>query len=199
MERDADAARGMLAITPRANPRRARVALIAALLGALAPSTACAGEAMMFGGMSTTDLRQYGVGWRFGDWKTFERGGNWRYGIGSELTLGYWRGIEGGAVDNELWDAGFTNTLRMTRISGGTPRPYFEGGLGMHVLSGVKINLDRDLGIAFQFGEFIGVGMRFGEDERHSLAFRLMHESNANIDKPNNGISAGLLVFTTAF
>jgi hypothetical protein len=179
--------------------RRFKAALVAVVLGALTPGDASAGEAMLFGGLSTTDLRQYGVGWRFDDWKTFERGGNWRYTIGSEATFAYWRGIEGGAVDKELYDLGYTNTIRMTRISGGTPRPYLEGGLGVHVLSGVKINLDRDLGIAFQFGEFIGAGMRFGENERYSLAFRLAHESNANIDKPNNGLSIGLLVFTADF
>ena len=176
--------------------RRFKAALLTVALGALSPGTASAGGPILFGGMSTTDLRQYGVGWRFDDWKSFDFGGNWRYTIAGELTYGYWRGIEGGAVDKELYDFGYTNTIRMTRVAGGTPRVYFEGGLGMHVLSGTRINLDRDLGIVFQFGEFVGVGMQFGERERYSLSFRMAHESNANIDKPNNGLSIGLLVFT---
>jgi hypothetical protein len=174
---------------------RLRTALGAALLCGLAPGAARAAGPLLIPGASTTDLQHYGIGWRFGDWQSWDRG-NWRYTVAGELTYGYWRGVEDGAVDDELHDVGHTTILRMARLSGGTPRPYFEVGLGMHVLSGVKINLDRDLGIAFQFGEMIGVGMLFGEREQYSLAFRMQHESNANLEKPNNGLGLGMIVFT---
>ena len=42
---------------------------------------------------------------------------------------------------------------------------------------------------AFQFGNHIGVGYRFGAKGSYDLGYRFQHLSNASIKRPNAGIN----------
>ncbi len=42
---------------------------------------------------------------------------------------------------------------------------------------------DRQLGTTFQFGEYLGVGVAFGERRQFAEALRLLHESNCGINR----------------
>ena len=68
-------------------------------------------------------------------------------------------------------------------------QPYLEAGIGVHLLSHVRINNDRDLSTAFQFGENAGAGIAFGENHRFELGVYVQHESNASIKEPNPGLT----------
>ncbi|WP_280151352.1 acyloxyacyl hydrolase [Piscinibacter sp. XHJ-5] len=45
----------------------------------------------------------------------------------------------------------------------------------------------RRLSTVFNFGDHVALGHRFGEQQRHELAFRIQHFSNAGLRKPNPG------------
>ncbi len=68
-------------------------------------------------------------------------------------------------------------------------QPYVEAGVGVHLLSHTRINNDRVLSTAFQFGENAGAGIAFGEHHRFEFGVYVQHESNARIKEPNNGLT----------
>jgi len=45
------------------------------------------------------------------------------------------------------------------------------------------------VGSAFQFGEHLGFGYRFGVTGAYDLGYRFQHISNGNIKDPNDGIN----------
>ena len=67
----------------------------------------------------------------------------------------------------------------------GTITPYMEAGIGFSGFSKTKMG-DRDLSTHFLFENRLGVGMKAGE--HWDLNFRYLHYSNADIEKPNDGI-----------
>jgi hypothetical protein len=68
-------------------------------------------------------------------------------------------------------------------------QPFVELGVGVHLLSHTRINNDRNLATAFQFGENAGTGIAFGEHRRFEFGVYVQHESNARIKQPNNGLT----------
>jgi lipid A 3-O-deacylase len=77
--------------------------------------------------------------------------------------------------------------------------PYVEGAIGFHLISPVRLEESRGFSTAFQFGDHIGAGARFGEHGRYDLGLRFQHLSNAGIKKPNNGINFTQLRFQVHF
>ena len=69
---------------------------------------------------------------------------------------------------------------------------YLEAGIGVHLLSHASIDA-RDLSTAFQFGEFAGIGVNFGEHSECGIGLRIQHLSNARIKQPNDGVTFGQL------
>ena len=68
--------------------------------------------------------------------------------------------------------------------------PYLEGGfIGLHLISPTFIYTGRKFGSAFQFGNHIGFGVRFGEHRQFDLGYRFQHMSNGGIKMPNQGIN----------
>lgn len=55
------------------------------------------------------------------------------------------------------------------------------------------------MGIAFQFGDHLGVGMIFGDRGQFDLGYRFQHVSNADIKKPNSGINIQQIRFAYLF
>ncbi len=104
-------------------------------------------------------------------------------------TRGYWdlaAGVWEGGVDT-IYDLGLTPVLRMER--GEYSSPYLEAGIGAHMLSSLHITPYRTFSSHLQFGDHIGVGLRFGYEDRVDIGLRLQHLSNAGLRNPNPGIN----------
>jgi len=115
-------------------------------------------------------------------------GNNWSWSLSWAGDVSYWRAE--GHVDSKrsLWEGGFTPIITLRHLNG-TPY-YLEGGIGVHLLSHVRID-ERDLSTAFQFGEMLGGGINFGDRRQYGVGVRVQHISNGGIKEPNNGITFG--------
>ena len=164
-----------------------RIAYIALALSALAgaPAHAVDGVSVVVGGGDGVDMGRVGVQW---DWKKrWFQGANWHLGGYWDAAIGYWhRGDVRPGEHDEIVDLGLTPVFRIqpNALAG----PYVEAGIGFHVLSHTSIG-DRRMSTAFQFGDHIGVGYRFGARGAFDLGYRLQHHSNASIKRPNPGIN----------
>jgi len=69
--------------------------------------------------------------------------------------------------------------------------PFVDVGIGINFLSHTSLQEVQQFGIALQFGEFVGTGLRFGQNGAYEIGVRLQHMSNANIKFPNDGITFG--------
>jgi len=117
---------------------------------------------------------------------------DWRLGGYWDASIGAWNG-----GPDTVWDYGFTPTFRYERAAGGSP--YVEAGIGVHYLSTVHVASTRDFSTRFQFGDHVGVGLRFGPGGRYDLGLRLQHLSNGGIREPNPGINFLQLRFQLHF
>jgi len=117
-----------------------------------------------------------------------------RLRLGLEASAGLWNphGSKG-----PLGDIGLTPILRVQ--GGGRSGPFGEIGVGMHLLSRTQISEEKSFSTAFQFGDRIAIGYRFGDAIDSELAFRLQHYSNAGIKEPNPGINFLLLQYSARF
>ena len=91
-----------------------------------------------------------------------------------------------------IWDVGFTPSVRFRGDVTSVGRPFADLGLGIHVLEDNTLGT-KSLGTSWEFGEFGGVGLLFGPRDDFGLSFRVMHESNAGIKDPNNGLTVYLV------
>jgi lipid A 3-O-deacylase len=103
--------------------------------------------------------------------------------------VSYWHAQQHPTEHGSLWDTGLTPFLRWLPASSYAVQPYVEAGVGIHVLSHTRINNDRNLSTAFQFGENAGAGIAFGEHLRYEFGVYIQHESNARIKEPNPGLT----------
>ena len=162
--------------------------ILTVLACASAPAHALEGMSLELGNGDGVDMGRVGVQW--GSWKApwrWAQGANWHLGGYFEGALGYWR--YGGATPSqhgELYELGLTPALRVQPNS--LRGPYVEAGLGIHLLSHSSIG-DTRMSTAFQFGNHIGVGYRFGAKGSYDLGYRFQHLSNASIKRPNAGIN----------
>jgi lipid A 3-O-deacylase len=113
------------------------------------------------------------------------------YGFDTRLVaqLAHWHAQVHPTDNGSLWDVGLTPMLRWLAPDIARVQPFVELGIGVHLLSHTRINNDRALGSAFQFGENVGGGLAFGEHHRFEVGVYLQHESNARIKQPNNGLT----------
>lgn len=114
-----------------------------------------------------------------------------RHSLSSFLTaqVAYWHGAEGPTPYGLLWDTSLTPMLRWTGPAVQTGHFFAEGGIGVHLLSATRINNHRTFSTLFQFGSLGGAGFTFGPAEEYELGIYVEHISNANIKKPNDGIT----------
>jgi lipid A 3-O-deacylase len=165
----------------------------ALLVGWLAAAMALAGSRAMAadglaveaGGGDGTDMGRIAVQW---DWnKRWFQGSEWHLGGYWDLGLGYWRRDDVLPGQNDdIAEIGFTPVFRFQR--NGLTGPYFEGGIGAHLLSRTSIG-DKRLSTRFQFGDHLGLGYRFGAKGAWDLGYRFQHLSNGGIKKPNDGVN----------
>jgi len=164
--------------------RRFISALLAMSALAAAPAHAIDGMSLELGSGDATNMGRVGVQW---DWKKrwFQMGG-WHLGGYFDLAAGYWhRDDTRPGEHDDLFDLGFTPVFRIqpNTLNG----PYIEAGIGVHLLSHTSIG-DRRMSTAFQFGDHLGAGYRFGASGL-DIGYRFQHLSNASIKRPNPGIN----------
>lgn len=147
---------------------------------ALAPSSAF----VQAGAASDAQMLIAGVTW---DW-------SWHKDLAIGRLSGYWEASFGrwnsdhGPEGGSAWvtQLGLTPVLRLYPGSWGG-RWFLEGGIGVNVLLPIYRSRSKRFSTAFNFGDHLAVGRRFGEGARHELALRLQHFSNAGIKQPNPG------------
>jgi hypothetical protein len=76
-------------------------------------------------------------------------------------------------------------------------RTYFEGGIGLYMLSHTINNDATHMSTSFEFGSHIGAGLRIGERREARVGIALQHLSNAGIKEPNSGVN--FLVVSASF
>lgn len=143
------------------------------------------GVALELGSGNATDMGRVGLQWNWN--KQWFKGDQWHVGGFWDLSLGHWHrdGVLPGQ-NNNITEIGLTPTLRLQSNDG--KGLYGELGIGFHLLSRTSLGHKR-FSTAFQFGDHLGVGYRFGTKGAFDLGLRYQHLSNASIKKPNNGIN----------
>lgn len=105
-----------------------------------------------------------------------------------EASLGRWSSELDDGQRSNAWvtQLGMTPVLRwQSRAWGG--RGFVELGIGANLLLPIYRSGDKSFSTAFNFGDHVAVGWRFGARQRHEVALRLEHFSNAGIRHPNPG------------
>lgn len=162
-----------------------RIALTMALLCAVAvtPAHAIDGFSFEIGTGEDADMARVGVQW---DWKKrWFQTANWHLGGYWDVAFGYWHTGDAGK-HGSLFDLGVTPVFRFQ--PNGLVGPYVEAAIGFHAISHTSIGGKR-FSTAFQFGDHIGAGYRFGAKGSYDLGYRFQHLSNGSIKRPNQGIN----------
>ncbi len=118
-----------------------------------------------------------------------------RIRLGLEASIGGWN--PHGANSKLMGDIGFTPIFRVQ--GAGSSGPFAEIGAGAHLLTRAHISDTKVFSSAFQFGDRVAVGYRFGDALDSELAVRFQHYSNAGIKEPNPGINYYLLQYSARF
>jgi hypothetical protein len=127
------------------------------------------------------DVRMWRAGLQWNWQRRWFRGGKAELGGYWDLSAGGWRN-----GDDTVYDLGLTPVFRYAGTARGSL--YVEAAIGFHLLSDLRIDENKLFSTSFQFGDHIGIGMRFGPRDRYDVGLRLQHLSNGGIRKPNPGI-----------
>jgi hypothetical protein len=125
--------------------------------------------------------------------------GDWQVGGFWEATAGIWQGRSGAGNNQKITDIGITPVFRLQQKNPSGISPYLEGAIGFHLISPTYIYANRQFGSAFQFGDHLGAGVRFGDHQQYDLSYRYQHLSNGGIKKPNQGINLNQIHFVYHF
>jgi hypothetical protein len=109
-------------------------------------------------------------------------GGYW------DLTLAQWRGTQFQNVSGRkqnITSIGITPVFRFQRDT--LKGPYAEAGIGIHYLSDLYNNNDRQLSTRFEFGDHLGIGYVFRNNL--DVGLKIQHFSNGGIKQPNGGVN----------
>ena len=169
---------------------------IGLLIGALlfgGSASAMDGVSVEFGNGDATDMTRAGLIWNWNrQWFTE---GEWHVTGFWEATIGTWRGHSNAGNNQDIADIGITPVFRFQKKNPSGMSPYLEGAIGFHLISKTFINADRKFSTAFQFGDHLGTGVRFGDRQQFDLGYRYQHLSNGSIKKPNQGINFNQIRF----
>jgi hypothetical protein len=116
----------------------------------------------------------------------------WSWSVRWAADVAYWWARNHRNSDNSLWEVGMTPIVELRRALASGASYFFEGGIGVHLLSHTRID-ERELSTAFQFGELVGTGVTFGDHGQYGFGMRLQHISNGRIKEPNCGVTFGEL------
>lgn len=121
--------------------------------------------------------------------------GRWRAAIHPEFELSRFRYDGGGVGASSLDQAGAAAIARFA-VSRGALRPYVEAGLGGALFSRSSLG-SKGFGTRFQFGEHLGAGIEFAGG--WSAGWRYSHYSNADMERPNDGLDLHQLLIGARF
>jgi hypothetical protein len=152
------------------------------VLGGIAPAHAIDGIAVTGGEGRNTNMEQISAQWRWS--KRWFQGEHMHVGGFWDVGIAQWRRDEAPGWTDRLSEINFTPTFRLQ--ANDLRGPYAEAGIGMHLLSETQLGNKR-YSTAFQFGEHLGFGWRFGARGAFDLGYRYQHISNADIKTPNSG------------
>lgn len=165
------------------------IALSACLLGMCLPSAHALDAMSITYGSGGDEAHQAQIGFQWSWNKSWLETANWHLTGYWEANIGYWHG-QNHPGSRSLLDFGITPVLRYQRkASREGIAPYIEAGIGVHLLSRTTIHSSRRLDTAFQFGDFIGVGVRLGNQGAYDIGYRFQHYSNAGISDHNPGMN----------
>ncbi|MDZ4202669.1 MAG: acyloxyacyl hydrolase [Gallionella sp.] len=163
---------------------------IGALLMALSFSggaLALDGVSVEYGSGDSSSMARVSAQW---DWdKQWFTDGEWLVTGFWEASLGSWRGNSSVGNNQTITDIGITPVFRLQQKNPVGFAPYAEAAIGFHMISPTFIYANRRFGSAFQFGDHIGFGVRFGDRQQFDLGYRYQHLSNGGIKQPNQGIN----------
>jgi hypothetical protein len=150
------------------------------------PAWAIDGFAVEVGQDRKTDMARIAAQWQWS--KRWLQGQSWHAGGYWDLSVAQWERDQVTPDDRkQVIEIGLTPVFR---LQGNDLRGLFlEGGIGAHLLSATRLG-DKRFSTAFQFGEHLGFGYRFGARGAMDVSYRYQHLSNADIKKPNDGINA---------
>ncbi len=173
-------------------------ALLGAALALLMSQSASAADSASaeFATGNKTKMARIGLQW---DWnKQWMQSNGTHVGGYWDATLAQWRGnkFQGtdGAYQN-LIDIGITPVFRFQSDS--RKGLYAEGGIGIHLLSGLYDNNGRKFPTVLQFGDHIGVG--YVTESGVDISLKIQHFSNGSIKRPNPGVNYAVLKVGYAF
>jgi lipid A 3-O-deacylase len=152
------------------------------VLCGIQPSRAIDGLAVVAGEGRNSSMMRIGAQWQWSPrWWEGEHahlGGFW------DLGVAQWRRDQWSGRHDSLTEIGLTPVFRLQ--ANDLQGAYVEGGIGIHLLSQTRLGNKR-YSTAFQFGEHLGFGYRFGARGALDLGYRYQHISNADIKTPNSG------------
>ena len=120
---------------------------------------------------------------------------SWQRDFAAGRVSGYWEASIGrwsSKLDDGQRSSAWVTQIGMTPVLRWQPRAwgergFVELGVGANLLLPVYRSGDKRFSTAFNFGDHIAVGWRFGAQRQHEVALRLQHFSNAGIRQPNPG------------
>ena len=113
------------------------------------------------------------------------------------LNLSHWEADDGPNKDAQVVSFAPVFVYGFKQRSNGL-QPYIDFSLGVAYVTETKID-ENDLGLHFQFDSRIGLGLRFGNDQRHDLSVSYRHISNAGLDSDNDGFDTLVGAYTYRF
>ena len=170
-----------------------KIALAAACFSLWSPAgSAVDGVSLEAGsGQGSTRVARIGAQWNWQKkWFTQNR---WQLGGYWDAQIGMW---DNDAGPGSIADISLTPVFRLAAAD--SPL-YFEAAIGFHYLSDYPSRGGSAFSTRFQFGDHLGVGVRFGERKAHDVGLRLQHLSNAGIKNPNPGINLILVRYQYHF
>lgn len=167
------------------------LALMAAAAALHAPLAHAASVALSVGHGERTNIFAIAAVWD-GASPLIERE-SWRITPHVEFELKDLEGLRSGQTGyRRVVAVGVTPAARI-EWRGEAYRPFAEFGVGINLLSHTELLEDPDFSTAFQFGEFLGAGLRFGARAAWEIGARIQHMSNGDIKLPNDGLTFGSL------
>ncbi|HVL55564.1 MAG TPA: acyloxyacyl hydrolase [Burkholderiaceae bacterium] len=135
-----------------------------------------------------------GVSWPWA-WRRPMHGG-YELSAYTDFALGRWWGRSPVAGSTQANRIGVTPTLRWG--PSGAAGWFVEAGIGANYVTPLWRNDGKRFGSRFNFGEHLGVGLRWGPRGSHEVSLRVEHLSNAGLRRPNPGENFAQLRWSVA-
>ena len=161
---------------------------LAALVAAAVPAAQAfdwrpdAVEVHAGGGPHGAAMAGAGLQWDW-DWERLRRA---ELTAHTELMLNHWRADAPGSGQQGITQVVVLPTLRMQLARGQSPW-YIELGIGASWMDRRPVVDGEQFSTQWNFYDVLGLGYRFGGQDRHELGLRWVHVSNGGVKEPNPG------------